>query len=231
MIKSTIQDQKKTFEEYLPEIQVNIRKRKSSWTIPSLEWDDVSQILLLKLFNKFDKYSPDKGPFEHWMNKLISNTLANLTRDNFAKYSKPCLSGCVFYDGNDDCSYTPSKKQCTECKLYKSWIKKKQQQFNLITSVSLENHSNETYQIENDMTNFETSKHIIEDRLKELLSEREWKIYVLMFIEHKPMDVIGKKMGYKLLASSHIPGYQELLRIKRKFIDLSREIILDEGLV
>ena len=42
---------KKTFEEYLPLIQSNIQKRKSSWTIPSLEWEDVSQILIIKLFN------------------------------------------------------------------------------------------------------------------------------------------------------------------------------------
>ena len=224
------QEPKKTFEQYLPEIQLNIHKRRGSWTIPSLEWEDVSQILILKLFNKFDKYTPEKGPFEHWMNKLISNTLANLIRDNFAKYSKPCNSGCVFYEGNDDCAYTKSHKQCIECPLYKKWTRKKQQQYNMVTSVSLEDHSNETYQVENDLTNFEMSKHIIEDRLKEHLSEKEWKVYVLMFIDHKPLEFIGKKMGYSLLASSHIPGYQELLRLKRKFIDLSREIILDEGL-
>ncbi len=225
-----IQEPKKTFEQYLPEIQLNILKRKGSWTIPSLEWEDVSQILILKLFNKFEKYSPEKGPFEHWMNRLISNTLANLIRDNFAKYSKPCNSGCVFYEGNDDCSYTKSRKQCIECPLYKKWTRKKQQQYNMVTSVSLEDHSNETYEIKNDITNFEMSKHIIEDRLKEQLNEKEWKVYTLMFIENKPLEFIGRKMGYSLLSSSHIPGYQELLRLKRKFIDLSREIILDEEL-
>lgn len=228
MVRIKEKEFKKTFEEYLPLIQSNIQKRKGSWTIPSLEWEDVSQILIIKLFNKFDKYSPSKGPFEHWMNRLISNTLANLIRDSYAKFSKPCTCGCVYYEGNDDCSYTKSKKQCSECPLFKSWAKKRQQQYNLVTSVSLENHSNETYQVENDTTNFETSKHIIEDRLKELLPEREWNAYVMMFIEHRPLEYVGKKLGYKLLPSSHIPGYQELLKLKRKFIDISREIILDE---
>lgn len=218
------------FIKILPIIKSNIWKRKNSWNIPSLEWDDVSQILILRVWTKFDKYSITKGPFEHWLNKLITNALNNLIRDKFSKYSRPCICGCTYNIGGDDCSFTKSNKQCSECPLYKKWTIKKQQQFNMITSVSLEDHSNETYNVENDTANVDFSKHIIDDRLKELLSIHDFKIYKMMFIDHKSLEYIGKKMNLRLLPSSHIPGYQELLRLKRKFINLSREIISDEGL-
>ena len=219
-----------TFEQLLPEIELNIKKRRNSWTIPNLEWEDVSQILILRVWNKFDKYSSSKGPFEHWLNRLITNALNNLIRDNFSKYSRPCISGCVYNIGGDECSFTKSGKQCSECPLFKKWTKKKQQQFNMITSLSLEDHSNEVHKIENDVNDITFTKHIIEDRLKEVLSEKEWKVYDLMFIQHKSLENIGKIMQFKLLPSSHIPGYQELLKYKKKFINLSRQIILDEGL-
>ena len=218
------------FVKVLPIIKSNIGKRKYSWNIPSLEWEDVSQILILRVWTKFDKYSTAKGTFEHWLNKLITNALNNLIRDNFSKYSRPCIAGCVYNLGNDDCSFTQSRKQCSECPLYKKWTVKKQQQFNMITSLSLEDHSNETYNIESDGASVDFSKQVIDDRLKESLSIRDYKIYKMMFIDHKSLEYIGKKMNFKLLPSSHIPGYQELLKLKRKFINLSREIIIDEGL-
>lgn len=235
MTKPTITDKelqkRKDFESHIEEIQTYINRRKAGWKIPLIEWEDVSQILMIRIWNKFHLFSAEKGPFENWANRLISNALTNLIRDNFSKYSRPCIAGCVYNTGSNDCSFTASGKQCSECPLYKRWTRKKQQQFNVATSVSLEDHYNETNNIICDSANIETSKHIIDDRLKEVLSEREWKVYTLLFIENKSMEDVGKIMHFKLLPSSNIPGYQELLRYKRRFIEVSREIILDEGLI
>jgi RNA polymerase sigma factor (sigma-70 family) len=230
MNKNSEDLKRKRFEQYLPVIKNNINKRKAGWKIPTMDWEDVSQTLIIRIWSKFHLFSEEKGVFDHWINKIISNSLTNLMRDNFAKYNKPCNSGCVYNLGGSDCSFTKSQVQCAECPLYRKWIKKKQQQFNVATSLSLEEHSNETHKVSNDLTNIELSKTIIDDRIKEVLTRKEWEIYTMMFIEHQSYEYIGQKMNFKLIPSSHIPGYQEILRLKRKFIELSKEIILDEGL-
>jgi hypothetical protein len=117
---------KPSFEEMIPAVLVEINKRKSGWSLSSISFEDVSQMLLIRAFNKYHTYIPEKGEFSHWVNRLISNALNNILRDNLQKFSRPCIQGCQFNLGDSHCSYTKSGQQCSECPLYRKWKKKEE---------------------------------------------------------------------------------------------------------
>lgn len=83
---------KQPFEEVAGFIQGEIAKRRSKWRMTNvIEWDDVAQLLLVRAYNKYHLYNPDKSPLQHWLNTLISNALKNLLRDTLLKSCRPCL--------------------------------------------------------------------------------------------------------------------------------------------
>jgi hypothetical protein len=139
--------------------------------------------------------------------------------------------GCTYNLGCDNCGYTSSGKQCEECPLFANWKQKKEQQYNIKSSLSLEDHGDEVANVMTDFIDVNKSKEIIDSKIKEKLSVEEYKIYTLLFIQNKTMEEAGKILKLKRASSSHIPGYQNLLKVKKKIITVSRQIIIDEGLV
>ena len=82
----------KFFEEHYDEILHEINKRRAKWTmkgVVSLDFDDVSQILLRHLYIKIDQYNPDKGPLVKWINMIISNQIKNILRNIYYNHSRP----------------------------------------------------------------------------------------------------------------------------------------------
>jgi DNA-directed RNA polymerase specialized sigma24 family protein len=144
-------NKKKQFEELLPVIITNIEKRHSSWRLSVLDWEDVSQMLIIRIWNKFHLFDCEKGPFENWVNRVISNAITNIIRDNHYKWGRPCILGCTYNLGCDNCGYTANGKQCDDCPLFATWRQKKEQQYNIKSSLSLEDHSDE---VANVMTDF-----------------------------------------------------------------------------
>jgi DNA-directed RNA polymerase specialized sigma24 family protein len=84
---------KPTFENKFQEINVEIYKRKHKWNLTSLAWmdfDDVAQILRIHIHKKWKMYDPDQ-PLAPWINRIVSNQIKNLIRNNYGNYSRPCL--------------------------------------------------------------------------------------------------------------------------------------------
>ena len=82
------------FEDYIDQIDEEIRKRKSKLTLTSIAWmdfDDISQILRIHIYKKWSLFDQDKalGP---WLNRIISNQINSkaacfrqISRQNSAK--------------------------------------------------------------------------------------------------------------------------------------------------
>lgn len=219
---------KPTFEDMLPVVQVEIEKRRKKWVLSTLAFEDVSQKILIHVFNKFDQYDHAR-PFQNWVNRVISNAWKNILRDNLLKFSRPCL-GCAKNIGDDGCSYTKSKKQCDECPLYKEWKNKKEQHYNVKAALSLENHEHEAQNLITEFVDIEHCKGIIDAKMKEKLSHDEYKVYHLIYIKNKSLEQAGKTLKYKKSSSNIVPGYQQLLKIKKKIVLAAKEIIKEEGL-
>ena len=70
------------FEDYIDQIDEEIRKRKSKWTLTSIAWmdfDDISQILRIHIYKKWFLFDQDK-PLGPWLNRIISNQIKNIIR-------------------------------------------------------------------------------------------------------------------------------------------------------
>jgi RNA polymerase sigma factor (sigma-70 family) len=216
------------FKTLLPIIDQEILKRKARWTLTSEDFDDVAQKVRLHVFEKYKTFDPNKGEFTHWLNKLISNRILNILRDEYTKVAKPCVLGCSFNTGDGCCSHTPSGKQCSECKLYKKWQQKKEVKYNLKQTLPLENHTQEVENVQSDFINIEESKKIIDIKIKAKLKPIEWKIYQLLYIDNKSDEEVAILMDWTTSEKGRKAGYQQITNFKKIIIAKAKKVIDEE---
>ena len=116
--------EKPEFEESIDDINREIAKRRNKWNLTVLAWmdfEDVSQILRIHIYKKWHLYDAEK-PLGPWINRIISNQIKNLIRNNYGNYARPCLR-CAAAEGGELCSIY--SKQCSDCPLYSNWEKSK----------------------------------------------------------------------------------------------------------
>lgn len=220
---------KPTFEELIPTIEAQIDKRKGSWRLASVAWDDAAQIILTRVFVKYHTFDPSKGEFSHWLSRLITRAMTNILRDNFQKWSRPCIQGCVFNTGGDTCSKTKSGKQCEECPLFKKWKIRKESHFNVKQTLPLENHLREANSIQSNFIDIEAAKDVIDKHIKEKLTKHEYEIYKMLYIQNLGEEQIGKALKYRKVGKMY-HGYQNILKVKKLIIIRAKEIIAEQGL-
>ena len=229
-----------TFEERLPQLITLLSIRKSNWRLTIMDWEDVSQIILTHFFNKYEKFDPnqphggknltEEKKFEHWANRVITNQINNILRNNLYKFSRPCINGCPMNAGDFLCQITKSGKQCSECPLYAKWKQRKGDQYNIAASLPIENHSQEVSNKPTDFLDVDRAKLVIDTKLKVLLNSNEWQMYDLIWIKHLTPEEAGKTLKYKPCKNSKIPGYQAYMKLYHKVIELSKRIIQEEHL-
>ncbi len=239
----TLPHVKPTFDEAYPEIARIVASRRGAWTYLSiLSWEDVSQELLLRLYNKWPTYDPKKAPkLEHWVNTLITNALLNLRRDNYLRLASPCVGGgktngksCVFNLGGDACAHTKSGKKCDECPIFKKWKEKREAQFNIKSHVALENHSQEVSNTQSDFTDIQAVKQQIDEIMMKELNRWEGKIYRAIFVRHMTPTQVSEwlvaeaKTRKRPLKPTEQTSYQAVLIYQREFKGMMREILQRE---
>ncbi len=184
---------KPTFEESLPEINRIVQSRRAAWTYISVDpFEDISQEILMRVFKKWHTFDPKKGPLEHWLNRFVSNAILNEKRDRGGnRWAKPCIGGgksngrsCTYNTGGDTCSYTKSGKQCAECPLYADWAKGRQHQFNIKSTVALDNHAQEVSNQQQDFLDIEGIQATLHRRMREETTPWEWRIFACLYIRH-----------------------------------------------
>ena len=79
---------------------------------------------------------PEK-PLNPWINRIISNQIKNLIRNNYGNYCRPCLK-CAAAEAGDLCYIYG--KQSEACPLYANWVKTKKQAYNAKLPVSINDH-------------------------------------------------------------------------------------------
>ena len=109
--KKNKQKERPRFEDVIKEINTEIQKRKGKWNLTILSWmdfDDDAQIIRIHIYKKWHLYDPQK-PLSPGLNRIISNQIKNLIRNNYGNFSRPCLK-CAAAEGEDLC--TIYQKQC-----------------------------------------------------------------------------------------------------------------------
>ena len=128
-------DKKFTYNDKKDIIDIELKKRRGKWFLNSVSWidfDDVCQIIRAHIYKKWEQWDQARA-LEPWLNRIISNQLKNILRNNYSNFSRPCLN-CPFNQSKGPsesdapgelCGFTPSGLQCSECPLYKKWEKTK----------------------------------------------------------------------------------------------------------
>tara|TARA_Y100000310_G_scaffold13881_1_gene14184 strand:+ start:3672 stop:4397 length:726 start_codon:yes stop_codon:yes gene_type:complete len=210
-------NKKPKFENCINLVDEEIKKRRSKWNLTALAWldfDDVSQIIRLHIFNKWDQYDP-KQPLAPWLNRIITNQIKNLIRNNYGNYSRPCLK-CAAAEGENLCKIYV--KQCNDCPLYAEWEKNKKRAYNIKIPLPMENHSHEVKSITGIGFDIEKNAKALHKKMKGVLKPTEWKVYQALYIDQKSEEEAAKVMGYKTTEKNRTPGYKQIKNIKKKII-------------
>tara|TARA_R100000808_G_C2154735_1_gene165987 strand:- start:6389 stop:7096 length:708 start_codon:yes stop_codon:yes gene_type:complete len=217
--------EKPAFEECIGFIDIEISKRRSKWSLTSLHWmdyDDVSQIIRIHIHEKWHLYNPEK-PLGPWVNRIISNQIKNLIRNNYGNFSRPCLR-CEASEPNNLCKIY--EKQCSDCPLYAKWEKTKKKAHDVKIPLALDDHAHEV-----DSVNFEQSVNIEEmanklhDKMKMILKPNEWTVYEGLFIHNKEEDEVASLLGFKSNETNRKPGYKQIKNIRKKILEKVKKVL------
>lgn len=208
---------KRKFEDRIDEINTEIFKRKNKWNLTAIAWmdfSDVSQILRFHIYRKWHLYNSLK-PLAPWVNRIISNQIKNLIRNNYSNYTRPCLK-CAAAEADDGCAIY--QKQCADCPLYANWAKSKKNAHDTKLTLSLENHVQEIHNIPNENFDIEQSILNTHKKMKQVLKPIEWKVYSYLYVENKNEEQTAKLMGYKTTEKNRMAGYKQIKNIKKAII-------------
>jgi len=206
-----------SFEESISIIDNEISKRRNKWNLSSLTWidfDDVSQIIRIHIYKKWHLYNPKK-PLAPWVNRIISNQIKNLIRNNYLNFIKPCAQ-CPEAEPDEGCK--KFGKQCSDCPLFKEWERNKKKAYNLnmpIPFESLENCLDTSYRDSIDIDKFKLDLDI---KMKGFLKPLEWKLYEMLYIKKMTEKQAAKKMGYKSTEENRNPGYKQIKNMQKAII-------------
>ena len=215
------------FEDCIEQIDAEIKKRRSKWNLTALSWmdfDDVSQILRIHIFKKWHLYNPAK-PLNPWINRIISNQIKNLIRNNYGNYCRPCLK-CAAAESGDLCYIYA--KQCESCPLFANWVKTKKQAYEAKLPLSIHDHSSEINSAE--YTNVDVLSLMVKlnNKMKEVLKPAEWKIYKALYIDNLSEEKAANLMGYRTNEKNRVPGYKQIKNVKKKIIKLAKDMLTSD---
>ena len=214
------------FEDHIEQIDKEIKKRRSKWNLTALSWmdfDDVSQILRIHIFNKWHLYDINK-PLNPWINRIISNQIKNLIRNNYGNYCRPCLK-CAAAEAGDLCYIYG--KQSEACPLFANWSKTKKQAYNAKLLVSINDHTYELNAAEYSNIDIIRVMEKVNAKMRESLKPAEWKIYKALYIDHMSEEDAATLMGYKTNEKNRVPGYKQIKNVKKAIINKVKKMLND----
>ena len=187
-----------------------------------MDFDDVSQILRIHIFKKWKMYDQDKA-LKPWINRIISNQLKNLIRNNYGNYVRPCVK-CAAAEGDGAC--TIYKDQSSSCPLYKNWQQNKKSAYDTKLPVPLENHSQEVFSLENSHPiDIEAKALELHKIMKTVLKPTEWEAYESLYIHNYSDEETAKSMGYKSNEKNRSPGYKQIKNLKKSIIAKVKNVL------
>ena len=226
-------NKKSRYEDEHATIEEELKKRKGKWFLTSLAWidfDDVKQIIRTHIYKKWDQWDQER-PLKPWLNRIISNQLKNILRNFYSNFAKPCLS-CPFNQSGITeegeyglCGFTKSKTQCSECPLYAKWEKTKKAAYDIKMAVALENHTHTLYSDKSSSFELEEAGRKLNLELAKVLSEKNYSIYKMLFIENLTDEEVALKLGYRTTEKGRKAGYKQLKNLKKQFKEKAEKIL------
>ena len=220
-----------TYSDCASTIDEELVKRRGAWFLHSLSWmdyDDVCQIIRAHINKKWDLWD-QKRPLAPWINKIITNQIKNILRNNYSSFVKPCVQCPFNQSGHSDeqalCGFTKSGAQDNSCPLYKKWEKTKKSAYDIKMAVTLEHHTQEVCSQPADDISIDDAEKKLHKKMETVLNERQYKIYTLLFVEHLEEEDVALQMGYKTTEKGRKAGYKQIKNLKKLFREKAERLL------
>jgi DNA-directed RNA polymerase specialized sigma24 family protein len=237
---ATKKPKKLKYEDQSLEIDAEIKKRRGKWFLDSLAWfdfEDVEQIIRAHIYRKWDQWDQIR-PLRPWVNKIITNQMKNILRNNYSNFVRPCL-GCPFNQSGPAkegasgslCGFTSSGMQDSSCPLYAKWERTKKSAYDIKMALTLENHCHEVHAMHDLSFNIEESQDRLNVYMEKILSAKQFTVYKLLYIENKDEEAVAQVMGYKTSEKGRKAGYKQIKNLKKVFKQKAQEILETEDII
>ncbi len=225
---------KQTYEDKYEVIDNEIRKRFYKWHLHAIAWfdfEDVSQIIRTHIYKKWEQWDQAR-PIEPWVNKIISNQMKNILRNNYSNFARPCIS-CQHNQSKENinpgqtsnlCAFTPSGTQSNECGDYAKWEKTRKQAYDIKIPVSLEHHIYDKVTLPEDHYNMHSAIGQLHLSMRQYLSDRHYIIYKMLFIDNIDEEIVADVLGYKSNEKGRKAGYKQIKNLKNFYKKIARKI-------
>ncbi len=235
-----------TFEEKLPEIIALVQRRRASWP-ESLEhilsYEDMTQNLLLHIFEKFDYIDQSKAKLMNYLNRLISNQIINKIRLHFGSSALACSTkDCPLTDtytnkcGGSICSDNSNQDTCHECPKFLAHVARRAQKYQARNPMSLDDANLIISQTQHGTApeaqpNFAKSKQNLHDHMKRVLTPEYYDYYDLLFIQHLTDEEFAEKRNYKSTEKRRAAGYKRISDIKKYLQAMAKSLLQKEEII
>jgi len=230
---------KKKFEDMYEIIDQVIKKRKNKWKLKAITWfdfEDIEQIIKLHIYKKWHLWDQSRA-IEPWVNRIVTNQIRNIIRNNYTSFARPCLS-CPFNQNKEgdtgaemSCGFTTSGKQCNECPLYAKWEKIKKSAYDVKITVSLENHKNYFMNFESSASyDYKNAENKLHDLMKTNLSDKHFFVYKMFFIDNLTDDQVAKILRFKTSEKGRKAGYKQIKNLKKMLYIKAQNLLKDNDL-
>ena len=231
--------QSEKYEDKADVIDNEIRKRYYKWHLHAIAWfdfDDVAQIIRAHIFKKWDQW--DQGrPLEPWVNKIISNQLKNILRNNYSNFARPCLN-CEHNQSREQadgqlaglCAFTPSGLQCNECDLFAKWEKTKKNAYDVKMPLSLEFHAYAQNTNPSDHFDISRATSTLHSKMMQVLTPRHFFVYKMLFVDGISEEEVARILGYKSNEKGRKAGYKQIKNLKNQYKNMAKKIINKEDI-
>lgn len=224
-------DKQFTYEDKSEIIDQQLQKRFYKWRLDALAWldfEDVSQIIRLHIYNKWHKWDQSR-PIEPWVNKIISNQIFNILRNNYTNFAKPCVT-CKFNQSYSEadhhlCGFTKSGLQGSECPDYAKWEKGKKNAYDIKVPVSLDTFSYKKDDNTSIGSCLLSAEHRLHKLMKKNLNDKHYFVYKMLFIDHIDEEEIARILGYKTNETGRKAGYKQIKNLKNLYKKVAKDLI------
>jgi DNA-directed RNA polymerase specialized sigma24 family protein len=231
--------QNEKYEDKSDVIDNEIRKRYYKWHLHAIAWfdfDDVAQIIRAHIFKKWDQWDQVR-PLEPWVNKIISNQLKNILRNNYSNFARPCLN-CEHNQSKEQadsqvsalCALTPSGLQCNECDLFAKWEKTKKNAYDIKMPLSLEFHAYTQNTDPSDHFDISRATSTLHNKMFRSLTPKHFFVYKMLFIDGISEDEVARILGYKSNEKGRKAGYKQIKNLKNQYKNMAKKIIDKEDI-
>ncbi len=230
-----------SFQDKIHVIDAELAKSRHRWhlrAMPSIDYDDISQIIRLHIYKKWNQWDQSRK-LEPWLAFLISNQIKNLLRNHYYSVARPCLrcehnlhnsSSKIGEDVDSGCGVTQSGKQCSECVIYRDWEKRKKTAHDIRMPVSYDSCEDVYRGVDetpNDDQDIEKESQLLHERMIALLSPIDATIYRVLIInglsEKDAAKFMGEKLGLKTNAAK-----KSVIDYTERFRQMAKQLIRSE---